>query len=526
MNRRFSEIAAIFSAALLLPLSGQAQLAPAAEAPLPPSAPPQTEEAEIPAQDAKVENAGETSAAPSPDDYLSSSLNRPGGLTSDEAARKAADYSRDAVIAQEDYRYAKARKRETVYNYLPRLTLTASYTRQSVPSIYKNRSMGNLVATTSPAGPLTATDPLFAVDGSAFNFSPLSNNWYLNAGLIVPISDYVLNLSSAINGANAATDAAQLNEKAARLNAAANARLAYYDWVRSKLRVKEAQKALERAQAQLENLSNLAEAGRVAQVDVLRQKAYVASAELDVQRSQTAEVIARQSLHELMTGGEGKLPHWEIGEDILASKSRGDVALAELNALQKEAAASRLEVQAMEQSAAALDDQSSVYRSRGYPRVEAFGNATYANPNSRYIPPRDQWNASWDVGVRAVWTVNDLGVQTSAAESSDAEAAKVRAQRQQLIDALKSEVLSSYRMVQEARQARQSARQGVLAAEAAYQDRLQLFENGRGTTLDVLLAETSLVTARMNLIDAHIAMRQAQVRLDHAVGRDAKDLGF
>ncbi len=454
------------------------------------------------------------------DDTFDSMVGRPGGLTSDEAARQASEYSPDAQVAREDYEYAKARKMETIYNYLPRLTLTASYTRQSVPGIYRNMSMGNLVGTTAPAGPLGPTDPLYAVDGSAFNFSPLYNNWFLNAGLVIPLSDYALNFASALKGANAATKAAELNEEAAKLNAGANARLRYYEWVRAKLRVRETKKALVRAQAQLENLRVLQGGGRVARADVLRQEAFVSSSELEVRRADTNEAIARQSLHELMNGGEEATPNWEIGEDIMAPQRRVEADVSEIQELQRQAVENRLEVQAMEQSAAALDDQSAVFRSQGYPRVEAFGNVTYANPNARYIPPQNEWNWSWDVGVRATWTVNDLGVKQSAARSSDAEAAKVRAQRRQMIDALRSEVLASYRTVQEASLARESARRGVLAAEAAHEDRLRLFQAGRGTTLDVLQAETSLVSAKMDLIDAHIILREAQVRLDHAVGRD------
>jgi outer membrane protein TolC len=288
--------------------------------------------------------------------------------------------------------------------------------------------------------------------------------------------------------------------------------------------VQESKKSLIRARAQLDNLRLLADAGRAARADALQQEAFVSNSELNVRRAETSEMMAKQSLHELMSGGGGETPNWEVGEDILAPQPGDDRPLGELAALEREAGESRLEIQALEESASALDDQSAVFRSQGYPRVEAFGNFTYANPNSRYIPPQNQWNGSWDMGVRAVWTVNALGVKESAAKASDADAAKVRAQRQQLKDALRSEVLSSYRIVEEARLARASARQGVAAAQAAHEDRLQLFQNGRATSLDVLQAETALVNARMNLIDTHIILREAQVRLNHAVGRDVQDV--
>ncbi len=530
MKRRMNGSLLAFTASILFPLSVAAQQGAAvSEEPAPSPNTEEVQEGAVVQAEATTVSLPKSTAdleakASSRGGEFSSVLARPGGLTADEAANQAAEYSLDARAAREDYKYAQAKKRETVYNYLPKLTLTGSYTRQSVPAIYKNNNMGSLVGTTADPGPLGPTDQTYALDGSAFNFSPLHNSWYLNAGLVVPLSDYALNFSSALRGADAATQAAQLNEQAAQLSAAANARLAYYEWVRARLRVREANKSLERSRAQLENLRRLASAGRAARADVLRQEAFVSGTELEVRRAETGELLAQQRLHGLMTGGEEEMPEWEVGEDVISPRSGDDKPLGSLKALEKEAIEKRLEVQATEQSAAALDDQSAVYRSRGYPRVEAFGNLTYANPNARYIPPQNKWNWSWDFGVRAVWTVNDLGVSQSSARASDADAAKVRAQRRQVVDALRSEVIGAYRMVEEARLAKESARRGVLAAEAEHRDRKQLFEAGRSTSLDVLQAETSLVNARMSLIDAHIAVREAQVRLEHAVGRDVKNV--
>ena len=41
-----------------------------------------------------------------------------------------------------------------------------------------------------------------------------------------------------------------------------------------------------------------------------------------------------------------------------------------------------------------------------------------------------------------------------------------------------------------------------------------------GTQLELLQAETARVQSRLNLINAHIALRIARTQLDHAVGRD------
>jgi outer membrane protein TolC len=49
---------------------------------------------------------------------------------------------------------------------------------------------------------------------------------------------------------------------------------------------------------------------------------------------------------------------------------------------------------------------------------------------------------------------------------------------------------------------------------------VKLFRAGKATSFDVLDAETTLVTARLNVVEAYVALRMARVRLDHALGRD------
>lgn len=448
-------------------------------------------------------------------------VGRPGGLTSDEAARQAAAYTKDAALAQADVESAHAQKDQVLYGYLPRVTLTASYTRQSNVQSDFGFGQGSLVGTSSAPGPLPDDAELFGLDTSGFNFNPLPNNWFMNAGLVVPISDYLFSFSQAITGVKAATRAAKLNKRAARLNAAANARLAYYEWARTRLRVAEAKSSVERARAQLENLRRLQEGGRVARADVLRQDAFLANAELNLRRAETREVVASKSLQVLMDGGKRKVPNWEIGENVLEDRAADRTPLSPLEQMEREALSQRLEIQALEHTAFALGQQRTVDKASGYPRIEGFANLTYANPNPRFQPPTNAWNGSWDLGVRLSWTINDLGSSRATSQVTTTEITKVELQKAQIADALHTEVLSARQSLEEARLAQVSAQRGVAAAEAAYQDVVQLSQNGRKTTLDVLQSENALVTARVNLIDAYIGLRQAEVRLEHALGADA-----
>src|SRR5690606_8742930 len=152
----------------------------------------------------------------------------------------------------------------------------------------------------------------------------------------------------AFAGVNAAKRTAELNQKAARLNAAANARLTYYEWVRAVLEAAEAERTIQRAEAQLADLKRLQGAGRVSRADVLRQDAFLARTELDLRRARVQADLSQQRLHQFMSGGEGKLPAWKIGEDVLTERPGDDVSGQSIEELQNEAIKNRLEIQALE----------------------------------------------------------------------------------------------------------------------------------------------------------------------------------
>jgi len=524
------------SALWTMPLFAQAPpAAPAPPAPQPaaPAAPPATAPAAAPAAGPSAPAAAAPTPAAAPAAPAAASgdtvrqhfaplINQPGGLTSKQAAVAAAKQSPSAKAAQTKVDSAQAQIDAVTWRYLPTLTLSASYTHLSPQPSTDQALPFNLVVSDQP-GPVTDLNSLQAFD-STLAFVQQLDQFSLNAGLNVPISDYLLNLSKASRGAKTARRSAELNEKAERVNSAANARLAYYDWASAKLQAAEAGKSVERAQKQKETLEAQLATGRAARADVLRADAFLANAELDQKRAESAEVIARERLNVLMTGGEKIQPTWNIGEDLLLEESVDSVGTQTIEELQREALGTRLELQSMRATAAALMERAGVERSNVYPRLDAFANATYANPNQRIVPQIAEWAGSWDVGARLSWTLNNIGTQGNQAKQSEASAREFLAQAEGMEQALRGEVLGAYHLYREASLATTTARRGVVAAEVAYRDRVILFENGRATSLDLLEAESALVEARVALVRTYVLVRSSRVRLEHAVGRDIKEL--
>lgn len=448
---------------------------------------------------------------------LRQEVGHPGGLTADHVAARAAQTSIDAEDAELDRISSEADKNRVIYTGLPRLELMARYTRlSSVSQQAIGPDSGSIVVTPEPAGPLPAGAQLVGIPASAFSFPQTFDQFLLQASLRIPISDYALSISNAYAAASHSERAAALSREAARLNVAAEGRMAYYDWAQAKLRAVVAEQSLEQAQASLTRTERALDAGRASSADRSSAKSVVANARLLLEQAHTQVRLADQRMRLLMHDDSDS--GFSIGEDLMtASAARGGY---DLPALYREAEQARLEMRALTETESSIREQRQVVESNKLPRLEAFGNVYYSRPNQRFIPQVDGWRATWDVGAQITWSPNDVGDSSSQSVSFDAQRRKVQLQKRRLKDTLRQEVLAAVAALDQSRVALSSARQGVKSAEHAYQVQQKLYDNGRATTFEVIQAEGQLLDARVNLVNTLIEMRVARAALDHAVGRD------
>jgi outer membrane protein TolC len=251
---------------------------------------------------------------------------------------------------------------------------------------------------------------------------------------------------------------------------------------------------------------------------VLRAESQLARAELLLERARNLTILSEDQLRTLLHDPPER--SYEIGEDLL-SPLPGEGARLNVAALYAEALQKRLEIRALDRTEYSLREQRRAARAGYYPRLDAFGNAYYANPNQRFFPQQQEWKASWDVGVQLTWTPNDAAVTSATSSSLEARRAQVEAQKGALRDALRSEVMQAYQALVEAEASIGTTERGLVAAEEAYRVRRELYEYGRATTVELIDAQTELLRARLESINARVDQRIARARLDHAVGRDA-----
>jgi outer membrane protein TolC len=457
-------------------------------------------------------------AAPAPtqeaaDLWLSSAVGRPGGLTADAVATRAVESSPLVKQRNEEVSAAQAATGQAIVGWFPRASAQARYARLSQVD---PQTLGVVVV-----APLSAEGPL--APGSVLVNAPVTiesvpDQTIFEARLLVPLTDYVLKLPASTIAAGAAKDAAALQAKASSLSVGLEARLAYFNWARARLTAIVADHALTQAKAHRTSADKVFEAGGASKADLLRVDAQVAQAEQFLARVRAQESVLGEQLRVLMHQLESA--DFEIGEDLNAEPPAS--TLQPTSTLVNRGKEQRLEVKALQKTLDALGGQAWAARAGYLPRIDGFFGAQYSNPNPRYFPPKAEYNGSWDLGVQASWSPNEVAFSALATEGIEARRRAVERQREQFFDALQMEVVQAVEALREARLSVESTRRGLAAAEESYRVRKELFQNERSTSTEMTDAEQQLTQARLNTIAARIDERMALARLEHATGEDTK----
>jgi outer membrane protein TolC len=473
-------------------------------------------------------------AVPRRDDRLRAALApQPGGLTLDAAAREAVATSTSVRAKEAEIEGANGAVTQTLVGFAPRLTLSATYTHLSPIDQPSLGGDGALLGALNPGavrvGPCpdnpaqqcvvdSAGVPVQAVK-SGFTFPVILDQVSLVANVSIPISDYFLRAVQAYTGAQANERALAAQAEAQRLQSAAEAKVALLGWVLARGQAVVTEESLAQANNQLRDARATFEVGRASQADVMRIEALVAQAEYSVAEARAGESLAESRLRAVLhMPAERPLTN---GVDVLSPMPAPQ--LPALEALVREAHQNRLELVGLDESRRASEEVESATRAGYYPRLDAFGDVIVANPNQRIIPNREQFDATWDVGLRLSWTVNETFSTLGAAAQSRARTAQIDAQRQAVTDALRLEVAQAHAELVKSQPSIEAAERGIRAAEEALRVTKKLFAFGSATGTSVADAETALTTARLRGLSARIGLLAAWIRLEHAVGRDRRD---
>ncbi len=435
----------------------------------------------------------------------------PGGLTADDAGKRARAASPDVAEKREAVAAAAAKVDQAATGLFPRLTLTGRYARLS--PLPNTGGGGLLVAPViQQEGLIAPGTPLVAVP---LKFQQPVDQWTFAAQLVLPLSDYPLRLFRAHAAASKLEDAAKIDQQATAARAATDAKLAFYQWVKVSGQRAVLELSLRAAEEHKKDADALFAAGSISKADVLGAEAQVASLRQTLDEVSELLAMTEAQLRVLLRAPDEET--LTLGEDVTVELAPRPLDLA---ALKAEAVEKRPELRALAKGEDALVETAKVQRASELPRLDAVASLTYANPNPRIFPQEPKFRTTWDVGVQLSWTPNDALSGRSAGKETEANAAKLRAQRIKLRDAVLLEVTQAVLAARTADEVTATTKVGIAASLEAHRTRRELFKAGRATSVELTDAEAQLLRARLAAVSARIDQRIARIRLEHATGRD------
>lgn len=449
---------------------------------------------------------------------------QPGGLRAKDVAQRADTSSPEIRAKQQAVEAAAAKVDEAVALYIPQVKLLGRYARLSkMDAMNLGGGGGSIVGTNVPPGqpiPIECFGPSLSdcfvrATGVQLSFPAILDIWTLQGTLGIPISDYFLRIPQNHASAKQTKKAAEVQMAAARSKVQTDAKVAYYNWLRAQGGVIVAEQGLATAMAHLKDVRIAEQVGVASRADLMAVESHVASTELLVEKSKNMTALVHEQLRVMMHDPENV--QYTIGEDTTIGVA---TEKTNLKALYEEALRERLERKVITETVSSLREARKALVATNYPRLDAFGNLYYQNPNTRAFPQEKKWKASWDVGVQLSWTMNDVFSTRAKTAELDAKLMEIEAQQAQLDDGIRMQVTQAFNALRDAETAKKTTEKQIASAEESYRVRRELFRAGRATSSELTEAETALLKAGFDLLNARIDIRIARENLDQALGRN------
>jgi Outer membrane protein len=153
-----------------------------------------------------------------------------------------------------------------------------------------------------------------------------------------------------------------------------------------------------------------------------------------------------------------------------------------------------------------------------WPQIYLIGDYNYIRPNPRIFPSVDQFDKTWDVTLSVsfdIWNWWQTGHQANQAQAQLAQAQEGLSMTK---DGVMLEVTQSYLGVNQFKERKAVAEQGVKQAEENYRVTDDKYKIGMTPNSELLDAEVALLQARLNLTQSLVDYELSMARLSRAIG--------
>jgi outer membrane protein TolC len=384
---------------------------------------------------------------------------------------------------------SRAKSKELRTNLYPALKLSATYTR------------------------LSQVDPFaIAFGGMDINItSSILDNYSAKLSLIQPI--FMGNkITAGIDAADYSLDASNEDYSKDREDLVLNIKNAYWSLYKATEMKKVLDENVQQIQAHVSDAQNMMAQGMMTQNDVLKIQLQLSDVKYKQADANNAVQLAGIALDNAL--GISLTTQIEIGSGVVVKEFNNN----DLTNLLSTSYAIRPELKAADLRTKAGEAGVTVAQSGWYPQLSLVGNYTYAKPNSRIFPTRDQFDGTWDVSLALsydLWNWNATSYQTQQAE---AQLLQARDAYSVAKDAVTLEVTQNYLNVNQAKEKISIAKLAQEQAEENFRVTGEKFKQGLALSSELIDAEVAYLQAKTNYTTSVVDYELALARLQKSVG--------
>jgi outer membrane protein len=290
---------------------------------------------------------------------------------------------------------------------------------------------------------------------------------------------------------------------------------AYYDVLKAIKTVDIARANLDRLTTYRDSVSVKLGLEEVAKTDMYRAEAELSSARADMIAAENAVKYNRASLSQLAgVGGEYAVSETSVQTDPTQTEK--------VEAMKATAWERRSELKAAEKQQIIAGDQIRYYRGEYWPKVTFAGNysQTEAEPGESFVMSNEDLSFS----LTANLSLFDGGLKKAQVEEAHAQKRQADLAYSATKKQISLEVEQAYLAVVTARSVLDSLGDQVTFARHNYDAVMKQYQYGIANSVDIMDANTALVTAERQLSDARYTYQLAILKLSRTQGMFLEDL--
>lgn len=288
-------------------------------------------------------------------------------------------------------------------------------------------------------------------------------------------------------------------------------KMQYWSLVKAKQFVVVAAESVEILKTHVSDIQKLQKAGMAQLSDILKVQVQLSEAEYRLIEAKNQMQLAMMGLNNTL-----RLP---LGTQLDVTEIPNEqVPEVSLESMVDKAIMIRPDLKASELRVKAGETQVKVAQASWYPQVSAFAEYNYNNPNMRIVPARSQFDQTWAAGIQISMDLWNWGLNSAQSRQAEAQLAQAMDASALTKEAIQIEVMQSYTLMKQAIDKIPVTETSIRQAEEQVRVVNARFASGGAIMTDILDAETALILAKMNRVQAIIDLEMAKVKLEKSIG--------